>query len=477
MPVNTEHLQYTKYSARWKKCRDFVEGQETVKEEKQTYLPKPTGQEIEEYDAYVERASYYNATGRTKEILLGLVFIKEPVFTVPTTMEDYLKNVTSTGQSLRTFAHEIMEEMLITSRGGVLVDYPQAVKIEGKPITRAQAEAMNIQPYMSFYQAESIINWKTIVVNNEEILEFVVLSEIEYVADPKDPFKIEAKVVYRVLTIQSGIYQQEIYREKDKGGGFEISEIITPKIKNKNMTRIPFVFFNTTSTDWNITKPFMLDLVNINLAHYRTSADNEHALHYTALPTAVITGYKKKQGDAPFQIGSAVVWTFAEPQATAFFLEFQGLGLEPMQRSIDSKENQMSKLGAKMLGGDKKAAEAAETAKINRAGEASSLSDLTKIVNEVLEMALEFAAEWMSVTGEISVELNNDYMPIEMSADDLNALMDAWQGGGMTYETFYHNLQKGEFTRPGITAEQEKDQIEVEGPREIIPDEGADFGS
>ena len=51
-----------------------------------------------------------------------------------------------------------------------------------------------------------------------------------------------------------------------------------------------------------------------------------------------------------------------------------------------------------------------------------------------------------------------------MSFAELTELTKAWQSGAISYETLYYNMQRGEVTRPGITAEKEKAEIEIESP-------------
>jgi len=64
MGVTTMHPQYAEGESKWQKCRDAFDGGEAVKARGETYLPKLGGQNSDDYDAYLERALYYNATAR-----------------------------------------------------------------------------------------------------------------------------------------------------------------------------------------------------------------------------------------------------------------------------------------------------------------------------------------------------------------------------------------------------------------------------
>ena len=55
--------------------------------------------------------------------------------------------------------------------------------------------------------------------------------------------------------------------------------------------------------------------------------------------------------------------------------------------------------------------------------------------------------------------LNTDYNPTGMTGQDLTALVSAWQGSAISYETFYENLQRGEIANTDRTAEDEQKLI------------------
>jgi len=65
------------------------------------------------------------------------------------------------------------------------------------------------------------------------------------------------------------------------------------------------------------------DIIAVNLDHYRLDADFKHGLHFTALPTAWVSGFDKA---ASLRIGSSSAWVSETPGATAGFLEFTGRG-------------------------------------------------------------------------------------------------------------------------------------------------------
>ncbi len=79
----------------------------------------------------------------------------------------------------------------------------------------------------------------------------------------------------------------------------------------------------------------MEDIVAANLDHYRLNTDYKHGMHFTALPTAFVTGFDK---GTQLKIGSTTAWVTETVGATAQFLEFQGDGLMSLERALDRTE-------------------------------------------------------------------------------------------------------------------------------------------
>ena len=73
------------------------------------------------------------------------------------------------------------------------------------------------------------------------------------------------------------------------------------------LTFIPFQFIGPTSVTPAIEKSPILDIVDVNLSHYRTSADFEHGAHLTALPTPWVSGVNPELVES-FPIGSDTAW-------------------------------------------------------------------------------------------------------------------------------------------------------------------------
>ena len=69
-------------------CQSVLDGGRAIKAGEERFLPKPEGMSKAAYAAYVQRALFYGATGRTVEALTGAVFRREPTVEIQKTFED-----------------------------------------------------------------------------------------------------------------------------------------------------------------------------------------------------------------------------------------------------------------------------------------------------------------------------------------------------------------------------------------------------
>lgn len=463
MAVDDKHPDYETFCNDWSKCRDASAGQRAVHAAKQTYLPKLEGQTDSEYKAYRERALFYEATGRTVEGLTGMIFRKPPTIEAGG-MQDFIEDVTLDGTNLAGFAQDMTKDVIEVGRSGILVDHP-VVQIEGT-VTQARVEAMNVRPFFKRYDAESIFNWRVERVNNVTALVEVRLHETVE-EDGEDEFEVVKHEQIRVLQLFEGKYQQRVFRKSKnadkKDEWVEITENpIVPLMNGKALDYIPFVFVNTDSTSPKVQDAPLIGLVNVNISHYKTTADLEHGAHFTGLPTAVITGHTKGD-DESFRIGSTTAWVFSQSDADAKYLEFEGKGLETLQELLKEKEEKMAALGAQMLTPSARRNEAAETAEIRHMGENSVLSSISQTLSEALNTALEYAAAWInSGTTPATIKLNTDFMPAFITPQMMRELLQAVQSGRISPRTYFENMKRGEIIDSEKTYEQEQSEIETE---------------
>src|SRR6185369_16706168 len=85
MPT-TLHPEYLSSLPDWLMARDILAGERRIKAAGEKYLTRLTDQSDDEYEAYRRRATFFNATARTAEGYLGLVYRRPPTIRLPTKM-------------------------------------------------------------------------------------------------------------------------------------------------------------------------------------------------------------------------------------------------------------------------------------------------------------------------------------------------------------------------------------------------------
>lgn len=459
MKVDTRHADYTAHAPKWKRCRDVSDGQDAVHKAGVNYLPKLTAQSDPDYQSYKLRASFYNATWRTLAGLIGMLYRKPPQVELPGAIEPLADDIDLAGTSLLTFSRNIALEVLEVGRVGIMVDYPPPDIV---PLNKSAAEAMGLRPMLKAYKAENIINWRYARRNNRWVLVMVVLEEV--VSEPEDEFADKSVMQWRVLDLE-GSYRQRVFRKRAVASeGMEFEQIgpdFYPTMSGKVMVYIPFAIVGPDGLETELDEPPLIDLVDLNLAHYRVTADYEHGCHFTGLPTLFLSGIDRDaEGNAPsFYIGSQAAIVASDPNAKGMFIEFTGQGMGALQKNLERKEEQMAILGARMLFAEKRQAEAAETASIHRTGENSVLASIALGISEALEWALEMFAAWAGAPGDVVYQLNRDFNPAMIDSQQMMALLKGVQAGQLSEQEFFSLMQRGDIIDSGVTFEEHQEQV------------------
>jgi hypothetical protein len=430
MPVNSTHQDYDKHLPIWARCRDAIAGEESIKSRGELYLPKLGGQDVGEYKAYLTRAYFYNAVGRTHEAMLGTLFRIDPAIAPEPTNK----------RPLVRMAIRASSEVIAVGRCGLLVDAP----INGGA------------PYITLYVAEDIINWQTARVDDNDVLLRVVLRETVSSADPKDPYLMVAEDQYRELYLDEfGRYAMQLWVDGGKGEYVKDGDPVYPTSAGNAIDSIPFVFIGPDNNESAIPDPPLLDLVAVNLSHYRSTADLEHGRHYTALPTAWVAGFDT---DKELTIGSATAWVTDNVNARAGFLEFTGQGLGALERAIEQKEAQMAMLGMQLMASSGNT-ETATAARIHMQQQTASLSSIADAVSNGMTVSYQYMLQMMRSAETAVVRISKDFMPDTMDGPTLTALVSTYQQGAMSLETLLWNMKQGELLPPDVSPEDEQARI------------------
>ena len=458
MPVNSRHPQVDKAQDQWKRSRDATapDASDRIKEEGATYLPMLSGQANttkgqQDYARYKQRAYFHSAAARTVQAYCGLVFRKDPLVTLPKGAQALAiaSDLCAKNIPLPDLAAAIFAEVVKVGRVGLYA-------------TMAPNTPANGRAYLTTYKAESIINWQAQMGAKGLVLSRVVLQEMAE-DDSGDIYAPKRDVEqYRDIYLdESGLLAVDLYRKDANGKWVRYGETTTPTVRGERINFVPFTFANSTHTLPTVEVPPLLPLVDANLDHYKLMADYRHGLHFTALPTAWVAGF---DAGTELVIGSGTAWVSERTDARAGFLEYTGQGLNPLKDAIEMQNSNMAALGAQPLETEKRQVEAAETHKIRQNGQQASIVGMAQSTSQALTQALRHVLQLSAIDGyeDAAVQLNTDLVDAELSPQEVQALVGAWQAGAIGFETLYFNLNRGEKTREGISAEEEKDIIALE---------------
>jgi hypothetical protein len=482
MAKRVEHFTRPDYQDKlptWQMCRDCYEGGQSVKARNDLYLPllpghKDTGDPL--YRAYIKRAAFYNVMDRTVDALAGLVLRKDATIeakaSTRTVIDDLAKRITQKSQSLASFLMQTIQEDLVTGRVGLLLDMPKEDE------TRKTAP----RPFWQTFRAEQIIGWRTDQdAEGMEVPIWIVVQESIEVVDN------DGKVLFRDRWRELYLGENEQYtiqlwkRQNDEVSSVDLvpdGPAIIPTRRGAALNFIPFIVVGPNGVGFDIQKPPLEDMADINLSLYRTSADIEHARHYVAMPTHVTSGWIQAGGSGPpnpLPVGPGHAWHMPQG-ADAKLLEFTGAGLEELRLAIEEKKQEMASLGARLLQKNAATPEAAETVRMRQGAEVSALHVISMAVSQAFTTMLRWSIFWMGLTDEaedetIGYAASTDFVDEQLAAEDINALMLALQAQKISYETWYYNLQRGGLTRPGVSVEEEIETITHEGGDPLAPPE------
>jgi len=452
--------------AEYKRIRDCIAGSDAIKAQTTTYLPQPDPDNTTEanttrYLDYLARAIFYNITGKTVAGLVGLAFSKDiPTLEIPKTLEFLKENINGSGIHLDQQIKDSLGEVVSLGRCGLLVDYSK-----NKAETQQDVLTGRVRPSILLYEAEEIVWVETKQYNSEIRLSLVILKDYYRVAK-EDGYKTEIKTQYKVLLLnESGYYQQEIWREDLKQKAWVLHDIITPTDNKGNLfDHITFTFIGSKNNDSTLDDAPMSAIADLNIGHYRNSADAEESSFIHGQPTLVVTGLTKDWVSTilkgKVRIGSRGGLPLPEGASAAILhVESNGLPVEGMR----DKEKQMTAIGARLVTdttGSKTATE------VNRDSNVEN-SELSSMVNNV-ELAYKFCFKQIELfTGVVGfeIELCKKFSSVDFDPTVYTALVNGTMQGVGKREDVFNYLKNTNMIEQEVNYEEWEESIVNTMPR------------
>lgn len=420
----------------WMLLRDAAEGEKAVKDGAKAYLPHMSGMDDEEYVGYLDRATYYNFTGRTISAMNGTLFRRRPVLSgMPERFLERLKNVSSENHSLFDYCASVAQQIIHMGRVAVLLDLPRTPSTQPKP-------------YFTTYKAEHILDWEVEKRDGRDVLIYVVLREYK-ISTSRESVDRKLRVTYRTLHLGPNGYYQHVYQNPDGDADLvpeHKSAAIVPQRAGKALDYIPIMIFGPQFNTPEVQKSPMLDVAQTNISHYRSYAELEQGLFYTGFPVYYAEIGQGAEGGADYELAPNRVWE--TPTGTKpGLLEFNGHGLKFLENALDRKEQHAASLGGRMIGIRTSAVSESDNAvRMKELNEHSTLLGVSKALDAGFTTLVQWWARWAGASeteaNAIDIEFNKDFVFDGIGSREFRAVHAMYKDGILPIEVVYEYLKK-----------------------------------
>lgn len=418
--------------AEWQLMRDCMDGEGAIKARGTEYLSMPSGFGSQDdggramYQAYANRAQFPEFLAPSVGAMIGIIHGQEWQVEMPDAMEYLWENCDTSGLPLEAFMRRITRELLVIGSYAVLTDAPR----EGG------------DPYLTGYRRDKLINWDT---------DWWVLDETTI---KRNGFAWEQIERYLVLGIGAGGYSPILLSDT----GEAVEEIEVRARGGGKLPRIPFVVGSAMDLSPRIEPPPMIGVARAAKAFYQLSADYRHQLFMSGQETLVAIN-----GDPPLTVGAGVVHEMRGAEGLAPDLKY----VSPTCAGIDAHDHAMMRqreaamqAGARLFEQTPQGAESGEAKRLRFASESANLTSVAQNSALLLERSLKNAAMIMGLPeDDIVVTPPKDLMDRTMSPQDFAALFGVYERGGMSWDTYFENGQRGGVFSTEITAEDEAKRL------------------
>ncbi|MDE2454399.1 MAG: DUF4055 domain-containing protein, partial [Burkholderiales bacterium] len=385
------------------------------------YLPKHPAESEDAYRYRVQVSTLYNGLRRTIETLAGKPF-SEPIKlgdNVPDPLVEWADDIDLQGRDLHAFAHAVFAAALADGLSHILVEYPQTTP----GATLADKKAGGVRPYFLHIRQSQILGWRAERINGVETL--TQLRIMETVTEPDGQWLNRQVAQVRVLEPTAWT----TFRQND------LKEWVQYQAGIVTLGAIPLATIYADRANFMQGRPPLLDLAYMNIEHWQSSSDQSNILHVARVPILFASGFV----EGTLKIGAGAAVTNDDPTAKLSYVEHTGAAISAGRESLKDLEERMSLMGAQLLVKKPGARTATEKA-IDSADADSALSLMVRTLEDALEYALQFAADWEAIGPAGEVECTGEIGGVEDM--DETALMRAKELGILSAETVFAELQR-----------------------------------
>lgn len=435
--------------------RTLMGGTTAMRAASELYLPKKPAESQTTYDDRLRVSVLFNAFKKSIKQLTGKVFSK-PIGLdgADDTMEEWSEDIDLQGNAFDVFARALFEEALTEGLGFILVDYPH-VPDGQEPETQKDLKAAGSRPYWVRVAPKQVIGWRSEVKDGARILTQVRIAETY--CEPSGMFGEVEGVQIRVLT--PGAWQ--LWRQKaDNDKAWEMHDEGAT-----SLDFIPLVPFYTGFTGFMTAEPPLIDLADLNIKHWQSQSSQDHILDYVRFPILFARCLGLEEGQQVVVGPNNLIKSESE-NAELKHVEHTGASIDAGRQSISDLEARMAFLALEPMLQQQSGSITATKTAVDSSSASSMLMAWAVGLKDALEQAWKFTAAYTSGAPEIEVEMNFDFV-LNLSAADATILLQSYQAGAITRETYLEEMMRRGILSDDLDVEAEGTKLDQEAEDEV----------
>jgi hypothetical protein len=432
----------------WELPRALMGGTRGMRAADKKYLPQEPGESSAAYENRLNRSTLFNAFRRTVNGIVGKVFSKPITLQddVPSDVASWCEDVDLAGRRLDVFASDVFGDGVQTGISHILVTMPA----DEPPSTLAEERQRGRRPYFVHIRAEDMIGWRSETIGGKETLTQIRFREC--VTEPAGEYG--EKVLDRIRVLWRDRF--ELWQKDDKGDWQLIgSGPVT-------LGEIPLATFYAARTGFMTAEPPLEDLAHLNVAHWQSSSDQRHILHFARVPLLFGTALDTEEGKS-IEIGPNRLIKAQDPNGKLMFVEHSGASIGAGRQDLVDIEERMRVLGLELMvnmpGNQTATGKSIDTAQQNSAVKRMALS-----LQDALEQALVFMARWKELGDNGgSLQVNTDFGLTLQGSAEVQELLNARMAGEISRETFWAEMKRRGLLMDDFDPEAEQLRLDEEG--------------
>ena len=430
----------------WEIMKAVTYGTEYLRENSEAFLPLEPREDYDAYLSRVNRSVFSPYTQRLVRAATGLI-LRKPITVIgdPYWTDVFVKDVDGCGSDLDEYARRLLICALTYGHSNTLVDFPAPTGAR----SLAEERNQNRRPYWIEVDPANIYGWRLDREVNYGKLIQVRIAEQAVV--PEGDFG--EKVFDQIRVIEPGQYK--IFRKKETtkdmytqdesfAGNFDSpaneKDYELVESGEFSLGEIPLVTVYAGKTDTMTSKPPLLDIAYLNLAHFQRQADLIHSLHVASQPLLVMEGWDDQTKDMAISVNYAMA---TQPGNKVYYVEPAASAFEAQAAEIQELQLQMATLGISTLSQQKFVAESADARRLDRVDTNSMLSMVSLDLEQKVQKAYNLSADYLGLEPP-EIKISRDFDIERLIGQDITALTSLFDQNIIDREEFRDMLVQGE---------------------------------